>query len=166
MRRHPNVINVDELEVFLRPGTPPPPFGGAAKRVGFETGASQLGANYFVVPEGKTAVPLHAHHSNEEAIFIHEGRGTLRIGQARVIVRAGDWISLPVGEDHAHQLLADQGTALAYLCISTMHPVEVVTYPDSNKVMASVTHPGATLRKIFHAEAGNVDYFEGEGDKR
>jgi uncharacterized cupin superfamily protein len=166
MRRHPNVINIDELEVAVRPGTRPSPFGGASKRLGFETGASQLGAGYFIVPEGKTAVPIHAHHSNEEAIFIHEGRGTLRIGKDRLLVRAGDWISLPVGEAYAHQLLADQGTELAYLCISTMHPVEVVTYPDSNKLLASVSHPAAPLRKIFHAEAGNVDYFEGEGDKR
>lgn len=165
MRRHPNVVNLDELEPAARPGTPPPPFAASAKRLGAETGASQLGANFFMVPEGKTAVPLHAHHNNEEAIFIHEGRGTLRIGKERVLVRAGDYIALPAGEAYAHQLLADQGTALAYLCLSTMLPVEVVTYPDSNKLMASVQGP-VPLRKLFHIEAGNVDYWEGEGDKR
>jgi len=110
-------------------------------------------------------VPLHAHHVNEEAIFMLEGEGTLRLGTERVPVRVGDWIALPPGEGHAHQLLADRGVDIAYLCVSTMKPVDVVTYPDSQKVLAAVGAFGqSSFRKMFWQKDGDVPYFAGEGE--
>jgi uncharacterized cupin superfamily protein len=165
MRRHANVVNLDESEQWTPPRAGPPPFGATVKRLAALAGGKKLGANHYRVAAGQTAVPLHAHLANEEAIFVLEGRGTLRIGNERVAVRAGDWISLPVGEEHAHQLLADQGEELAYLCISTMNDVEVVTYPDSNKLMAAAGMGPGGMRKIFRKADGNVDYWDGEGTK-
>ncbi len=164
-RRHPNIVNLDELEAWAPPGERPPPFGGAAKRVGAAAGGKGIGCSYFRVPPGSTAVPLHAHHVNEEAMFLLEGEGTLRLGTERIVVRAGDWIALPPGEGHAHQLLADRGLEIAYLCVSTMTPADVVTYPDSKKLLTAVgTFGQSTLRKMFWLKDGDVPYFAGEGD--
>ena len=72
---------------------------------------------------------MHAHHANEEAIYLLEGRGSLRIGHTLVEVRPGDWIALPPGAEGAHQLLADRGEELTYLCMSTTLDVEVGHVP-------------------------------------
>lgn len=164
-RRHPNVVNLDEAEPFVPPGERPAPFAGAARRLGAAAGGRGLGCTHFRVPAGATAVPFHAHHVNEEAIFVLDGEGTLRVGDERVAVRTGDWIALPPGDAHAHQLWADRGVELAYLCVSTMTPVEIVTYPDSRKLLAAVGGFGQTsLRKMFWQSDGDVPYFAGEGE--
>ena len=163
-RRHAHVVNLDELEPWAPPKPGPAPFGGFGKRIGHAAAGQALGANHFRVPAGRTAVPLHAHHNNEEAIFVLEGEGTLRIGDERVLVRAHDWIALPAGEACAHQLLADRGSELGYLVVSTMNPVDVVTYPDSGKLMAAAGPPPAGLRAMFRRADGAVDYWEGEGE--
>jgi uncharacterized cupin superfamily protein len=111
----------------------------------------------------KTSVPLHAHHANEEAIYVLRGEATSTIGDAKVVVREGDWIALPAGEAHAHQMVADRGVDVAYLCVSTKHAVEVVTYPKSGKLLALAGPRGAGgLRHMFRRADGDVDYFEGE----
>jgi uncharacterized cupin superfamily protein len=47
-------------------------------------------------------------------------------------VRPGDWIALPPGPAHAHQMVnSSAAEPLVYLCVSTMHGVEIVEYPDS-----------------------------------
>jgi uncharacterized cupin superfamily protein len=55
---------------------------------------------------------------------------------------------------------------LVYLCVSTMHGVEIVEYPDSGKVGAGVADPTspAGFRRIglFRAGSGTLDYWEGE----
>jgi uncharacterized cupin superfamily protein len=166
MTRHPNVVNVDELDFGAAPRPGPPPFGGQVKRLAASSGAKQLGCNWFSVPAGATLAPLHAHHNNEEAIFLLRGEGTVQIGEARVRVRPGDWISLPAGEAHAHQLFADQGVDLQYLAISTMNDVDLITYPNSGKLLATVRAPAPLgLRKMFRGTDGDVDYWEGEGNR-
>ena len=165
-RRHPNVVNRDEVDPWTPPVAPPPPFGAETRRLGAAAGSKALGANLFRVKAGETAVPMHAHHANEEAIYVLEGHGTLRLGTERVEVRPGDWIAMPPGPEHAHQLLADRGEELLYLCISTMLNVEVVTYPDSNKVLAAAGGAQGGLRMIFRQSDGGVPYFEGEGTQR
>lgn len=166
-RRHPNVVNVDEVDWGGLPRVGPPPFKGQVKRLAAVAGGRGLGASLLRVPAGGVAFPMHAHHANEEAIYVLEGKGTLRLGHKRVEVRPGDWIALPPGEDHAHQLLADRGDDLSYLCVSTMLDVEVVTYPDSGKLMAAAG-PAATggIRAVFRLADGGVDFFEGEGEQR
>ena len=167
-RRHPNVVNLDEVEPMNPPGEKPAHFASAAKRLGAAAGGKGIGCNHFRVPAGKTGVPCHAHHVNEESIFMLEGEGTLRIGAERVQVRAGDWIALPPGEGHAHQLLADRGVEIAYLCMSTMTPADVITYPDSGKLLAAIGPFGqSSLRKMFWQKDGDVPYFAGEeGEKK
>lgn len=160
-RRHPNVINLAEIspQAGMSHGER---FGFSARRLGPLVGARQLGCSWYEVPPGKTAFPFHFHCANEEAMYVLEGEGTLRVGDGRVPVRAGDYIAMPVGPEGAHQLINTGDAPLRYLCISTMHPVEVAGYPDSDKVGAMAMKDGAlVMRKIFPGGA-TTDYFSGE----
>ncbi len=161
-RRHPNVVNLGELEASERTHGK---FSFSTKHPGAATDAQAIGASWYEIPPGKTAFPHHYHCANEESAFILEGTGTLRIGNDEVAVRAGDYMTFPVGKDHPHQLLNTGDTPLRYLCFSTLVSTEVVGYPDSNKI-AAIASPKAYaddrwVASWFPADA-NVGYFHGE----
>jgi uncharacterized cupin superfamily protein len=157
-RRHPDVVNVSEVEPVPGP-THGKRFGCADRRLGAAVGGKLLGCSHYVVEPGKTSFPFHHHTANEEAIFILAGTGTLRIGGERVEVRAEDYIALPPGPDHAHQLINTGDAPLTYICFSTMNPIEIVGYPDSDKIGV---RDSFTPRKLYFTKDGHDQYFAGE----
>jgi mannose-6-phosphate isomerase-like protein (cupin superfamily) len=82
----------------------------------------------------RRAWPYHYHLANEEAIYVLEGSGTLRIGGEEIRVSQGDYVALPARAQAAHQIVNDSGAVLRYLCFSTMVEPDVMVYPDSGKV--------------------------------
>jgi uncharacterized cupin superfamily protein len=165
-RRHPNVVNIAELEG--RPSAMGTKFAAVTKPLAVSTGARGVGCTWTEVPPGKTAWPRHFHCVNEEALFILEGEGTLHIGEATVPVRPGDHVTFPVGPDFAHQLLNTGTAPLRYLSLSTLHTADVVGYPDSKKIAAtalpSVDPAGRAqpwVRVIAYADS-KVAYYDGE----
>src|SRR5690606_25452124 len=145
-------------------------FGHTRWRLGFEVGAKSLGASYFEIPPGKQAFPHHYHAANEEAVFVIEGKGHVRIGKEEMEIVKGDYISFPVGPDHAHSIRNTSDSVLKLLCISTLQPVDVIGYPDSKKIAAVAAQ---SMTKGFLSSSGpwvrmlvkeqpNVDYYEGE----
>ena len=159
-RRHPNVINRDEVEpTELKKGK----HHVIARRLGANAGGSQLGATLTELPPGAISYPFHYHCAKEEAVYVISGRGTARIGEARVPVRAGDWVSFPVGPTHAHQMINDGGEPLVYLCMSSGQTCEVVGYPDSKKVgfAAGASFHDTWLRQVVRA-GETLDYWDGE----
>ncbi len=165
MRRHKNVINLDEAESSER--LMGERFGGAVKKLGVESGAAMIGCNYFEIAPGRALCPHHWHAANEEAIFIIEGEGTMRLGEESFPVRAGDYVTFPTGPQSAHQLNNTSDAVIRYLCFSTKLNTEVVGYPDSNKT-AAIAGPDNSERwvaKWFPSDA-DVGYFEGEKTER
>ncbi len=159
-RRHPNVIHKDEAAVM-------PVTKGKhhmmLRRLGGAAGGQMLGANLTELPPGAISFPFHYHCATEEGIYVVSGRGTARIGEARVAVRAGDWIAFPVGPDHAHQMINDGDEPLVYLCVSAAaQKVDVVGYPDSKKVAATAGTFEKPLHRFVVREGENVDYWDGE----
>jgi uncharacterized cupin superfamily protein len=161
-RRHPNVVNKDELE--------PTPLDkgkhvGSIRRFGPAANNQQIGCSIMEVPPGKISFPFHYHCMNEEALYILSGTGTARIGERRVPVRAGDWIAFPVGPDHAHQMINDGDAPLVYLMLSTSHKCEVVGYPDSKKWGYAA---GSDLTKpwVRQLSRDTLDYWDGEPDAK
>src|SRR5579859_3715110 len=164
-KRHPCVLNVADAPA--RSAEKGRRFGFQSKNLGQATGGVGIGASWYEVQPGRAAFPAHFHCATEEAIFVLEGEGTLRIGSEKVLVRSGDYVTFPVGPDHAHQLLNTGTTPLRYLCLSTRPQADVVGYPDSKKVGA-VGVPGgwkfpqpAWIRVICKADSA-IDYYEGE----
>ena len=163
-RRHPNVISAAEAKArTMEKGTK---IGATITPLAAASGGTLLGCNQVEVPPGKRAFPLHFHCAIEESIYVLEGTGTLRIGEERVEVGAGDYVTFPPGPDTAHQLINTGEAPLRYLCMSSKATTDVVGYPDSKKIMAA---GGPSLsffdppwvRSVFK-EGTEVDYFEGE----
>lgn len=139
------------------------------KKLADAAGGDKLGTSLYEVPPGKAAWPHHYHLVNEEALFILSGEGTLRLGRNSVTVSAGDYVALPPGERHAHQLINDGDEDLRYLCMSTMEEPEVIMYPDSDKVGVLAGAPpggeGDRTYEAYHKQEESLDYWEGEVDE-
>jgi len=135
------------------------------KGLGRAVGASKLGTSLYEVPPGKTAWPRHFHLTNEEAIYVLSGEGTLTLGHPSPAVhrvRAGDYMAFPCGPQHCHVLVNDHPFAtLRYLCMSTNISPELTMYPDSGKIGCFDDPNG--IYKWFPLTA-EVPYFTGEGN--
>jgi uncharacterized cupin superfamily protein len=138
------------------------------KLIGQAAGAEKLGCSLFEVAPGKRAFPFHYHFANEEALYILEGSGTLRLGAEEFQIGVGHFVTFRAGPATAHQLINSGSVPLRYLCFSTMIGPEVCVYPDSGKVgIIAGRAPGGSrtvsaMRKCFR-EASEVHYYEGEG---
>lgn len=142
-------------------------FSYARKQLGVPAGGEKLGASLYKLMPGKKAFPYHFHHANEEAVFILEGEGTIRINNEMREVSKGDYIAFPIGPEHAHQIINTSKNALIFLCFSTMNHPDISEYPDSKKFGVSAgAAPGAKqekfLLKAYFLKESNVPYFEGE----
>ena len=162
---HPHVVNAQDIpwteitrgsRVAIR-----------RKQLGAAAHGKRLGCSLIQLLPGKQSWPHHYHLANEEALFILEGSGTLRLGEESVPVRAGDYVALPAGPACAHQLVNDGGEPLRYLAFSTMLEPDVVVYPDSRKVgvLAGAAPGGDKAARTLEAYlplAAQVGYWEGE----
>src|ERR1700733_1223299 len=163
-RRHPRVVNVDEVGSMSRPRGR---FGVAAKRLGAAAGAKANGFNWMELQRGKTSVPYHWHAGIEEGLVVLSGSGELRIGQERVNVRAGDYAAFPTGPEHAHTLTNTGNEPLRYLSFSNQNTADIWGYPDSKKFGfaampdSSAWPNGMWVYRII-ADQPSVDYFQGE----
>jgi uncharacterized cupin superfamily protein len=127
----------------------------------------KLGASLYKLMPGKKAFPYHFHHANEEAIFVLEGQGTLRINNEMKSITQGDYIVFPIGPDHAHQIINTSEKPLIFLCFSTMNHPDISEYPDSKKIgLSGGAAPGASAEKFilkaYYRKDNHVDYFDGE----
>ena len=160
---HRFVVHQDEVPAEQRPA----PFASQRRMLGRAAGGRQLGCSLLQLAPGAAAWPFHAHLGNEEALYILSGKGELRLGAARIEVRAGHYCALPAHPDLGHQLIARGDAPLRYLCFSTMHAPEIGIFPDSNKLIAIAgSAPGGDRQARFVTEVFRrddaVDYFDGE----
>lgn len=136
------------------------------KQLGAAAGGRMLGCSLYEIPPGKRSFPLHYHLGNEEALYVLAGTGTLRLGEGEVRIAPGDYVALPPGEAHAHQLVNDGTEMLRYLAVSTMNEPDVLGYPDSKKfgLMAGAAPGGPKEARTLTAYVPDVrvDYWEGE----
>lgn len=151
---------VNEADIEWREGGHGDDFEVRHKRLGHEAGGDMLGCSLYEVPPGKRPWPFHYHMGNEEAMYLLSGEATLRTLVDEVEIRAGDYITFPVGEAGAHQVINTSDEPVRYLCFATERDPEVIIYPDSNKVAAASHHP-PEIDKILPAEP-ELDYWDGE----
>lgn len=162
---HPSIVNENQLEWGAQ--SHGERFGHRHKALGAAAGGEKLGCSLYEVPPGRRAWPYHYHLANEEAIYILEGSGTLRIGEEEGEITRGDYVALPTGEAWAHQIFNSSDEPLRYLCFSTMVEPDVMVYPDSGKVgIFAGAAPGGpkskrTFSKFLRGDA-EVGYYDGE----
>lgn len=123
-------------------------------------GGEKLSCGLWELPPGKRSFPLHAHLVTEEALFVLSGRAKVRTPEGLSEIGPGDFVSFPPGGP-AHQLVNDGAEPLVYLAMSATIGVDVVEYPDSNKVAAAVGAWPNARRFVFRKDA-QVDYLDGE----
>lgn len=149
-------------------------FEAHATRLGGAIGTKALGAQYIVVPPGKSAYPLHNHRNNEEMYVILEGEGTYRQGHESWPVKAGDVIAAPAGgPETAHQLTNTGSADIRYVVISTRNDPDIFEYPESGKFGVAADIPaGGSMQAAGFFYVGRkdsaVDYWDGEdiGDEK
>src|SRR4028119_131015 len=91
--RRLNVTNEGELR--LAEHSHGEKFGYRRKSLGSAAGGEKLGCSLYEVPPGRRAWPYHYHLANEEAVYVLEGLGTLRIGGEQVRISKGTYVALP-----------------------------------------------------------------------
>ncbi len=139
-------------------------FAAEFASLGAVIGAEKLGVSLTVVPPHSRAFPKHAHHANEEMMFVLDGQGTYHCGDRSAPVRAGDLVAAPAGDGTtAHQIENTSDAELRYLTFSTKREPEVVEYPDSGK-FAVVSKAGGET-PAFHfigRQESAVNFWDGE----
>ena len=157
------ILNLDDItpEAMKSPGGK---FVAGVASLGDRLGAKLIGVSLAVVPPGKRACPKHAHHVNEEMMFILEGQGTCHCGPDCAPVRAGDLIAAPPGgAETAHQIENTSDADLSYLTFSTQRAPEIVEYPDSSKFgVVSTLGTGKPVLVFRGNAAESAGYFDGE----
>jgi len=116
----------------------------------------KIGVSYEELPPGRQSVPFHYHLLEEEHIIGLEGEATLRLGEERYRIKAGDYVGFPAGQRAGHCLINEGDAPFRYIVIGDHEPNDVCVYPDSNKVMVR-----ALDRAIFR-DGGRLDYWDGE----
>ncbi|MBK7857010.1 MAG: cupin domain-containing protein [Archangiaceae bacterium] len=135
-------------------------FGQRRKELG-STG--KLSTGLWELAPGKKSFPFHLHHVTEEQMFVLSGTGKVRSKDGLTAIGPGDWVGFPPGGS-AHQLINDGTEPLVYVAMgANIAGVDVVEYPDSNKVASSVVSGEQRKRYLFKADT-QVDYLEGEKD--
>lgn len=149
----PNIININELELEAeRYGEH---YGGQSNYFSKQMGAKGLGFHVEVLEPGKFSCPYHFHYQEEELFLVLEGSAILRQGNHFREVKVGDVIFFqPQQPDQAHQFYNHTANPFKFFALSTMAPIEVVHYPDSQKTMTTVVG-------VFRDNT-TVDYWEGE----
>jgi|ERR671937_724768 uncharacterized cupin superfamily protein len=138
-------------------------FRAFRRRLAMAAGGEKLGCSLWELPPGKAAFPLHKHFGNEEAVYVLEGNGTVRLDAEKYPIRAGDYLVFRAGQE-AHQIVNCSSAPLKFLAFSTMNYPEVATYPESQKVGVIGGPPRPDRKHILgvYKVASSVDYWEGE----
>jgi uncharacterized cupin superfamily protein len=119
-------------------------------------GANKIGVSYEELPPGKQSVPFHYHLVEEEHIIALEGECTLRLGEERYALKAGDYVGFPAGQRAGHCLVNETDKPFRFIMIGDHSENEVAVYPDSNKVLIR------SLDRILLRDEDRLDYFDGE----
>ena len=130
-----------------------------AKRLG----AEKLGATVYEIEPGQRTFPYHCHNAIEEMCIVLRGEATLRDPSGERRLQEGDVAVFRCGERGAHQLRNDTSEPVRVLMVSTQADLEVVSYPDSDKigVSARAIGDGAPVRVLVQGTP-DVGYYDGE----
>jgi len=103
--------------------------------------------------------PYHTHHLNEEWIIVLGGEPTLRNPEGEQVLKEGDVVCFPRGNDGPHQIINRTDSPIRVLMLSSMIGGEIIEYRDTGKILAK----GVDDEDIMFARPGpTVEYWEGE----
>jgi uncharacterized cupin superfamily protein len=119
--------------------------------------AKHLNFDIRKLPSGEYSFPYHYHRCAEEAMYIISGSMTVRTNDGFKVVGAGDVLYFETGESGAHQFFNHTDEPCTYFDVKTFYEMDIVVYPDSEKIMVS------KYNETFKA-LDQADYFADEMD--
>ncbi|MFB6140029.1 MAG: cupin domain-containing protein [Halosimplex sp.] len=145
------------------------------KRLGAAAGGDQLGTSLYELEPGKRTWPPHYHAGNEEAVYVLGGELTLYLGSEETdserdaggsehALETGDYVALPSGPDHAHELEARGEETARFLVVSTMNEPDMSVLVERDAAMlfaggAPGNYDDRYVSKTVDLDA-EVDYWE------
>lgn len=116
------------------------------KQLGVAAGGEELGTSLYELDPGKRTWPRHYHAGNEEAIYVLGGELTLYLERGadgdtddRAVtehdLEPGDYVALPAGPDHAHEVEARGDETARFLVISTMNEPDLSVLVERDAAM-------------------------------
>lgn len=130
-------------------------FGSRMRDLSRAGGEARVGVILEELDPGKQSVPLHYHMLEEEHLYVLDGAVTLLLGDERIPMRAGDFVTFPAGQKVGHALVNEGDRPCRYLMIGEDRPDEVVVYPQSGKV-------GIRALRLMVRPGDDLDYWDGE----
>ena len=128
----PKIVNLNDL-----PWTPWTTRDGISVEIrdpARKLGSSHCGLRVYRLAPGSQATRLHRHLLQEEMFLILSGSGTLRHGDRRVPVKAGDFILYPAGDPAAHTFVNSGAEPMEYVATGDRLAYEVCEYPEDGTV--------------------------------
>ena len=96
------------------------------------TGLNGIGLHIIEIQPGLESTELHAHHHEEECVFVLEGEAQATIGEATRTVRAGDFIGYRAGGE-PHKLENTSNQVFKFIVFGQRLDHDVVDYPRLKK---------------------------------
>lgn len=131
---HPLLLRADQvqerMQTFRHPWNPASEITGAS--LGRLLGLRRTGINFITVSPGKESYVYHAHHREEEWIYILSGRGVAEIDGEVFEVGPGDFMAFP-SPGIAHHLVNAGSENLVYLTGGEHLDTEIVDFPRLGK---------------------------------
>ena len=137
-------------------------FAAKIGRISATLGMKKIGCSLVVLEPGKRGWPFHEHYAHEELFIILEGTGTMRFGEDRQPIKAGDILFTPPGKGTAHQIINDSDAELRYLAMGSMESPEICYYPDSGKYSSIHFSEKNFAVSFMTPEGDGPDYWDGE----
>ncbi|EAR49796.1 hypothetical protein OG2516_14096 [Oceanicola granulosus HTCC2516] len=98
-------------------------------------GLTQYGA-YVVTLEARTpSSERHWHLNEDEFLYLLEGRAVVVENDGEHEIGPGDAVCWPAGVANAHAIRNDTDAPVTFLVVGTRAERDVVTYPDSGRVL-------------------------------
>lgn len=147
----PNLYLLRAADIAARSQTFSHPWNANSELSGYQlaksTGLKRTGVNLARLAPGKESFVYHSHWTEEEWIYILEGRGVARIDDVDYEVGPGDFMAFPT-PGVAHHLRNPFEAELVYLMGGEHRDTEVADFPDLGKRM--FRHPKGV--DIFDAQ--------------
>ncbi len=134
---YPAAIAAADAPARARPSIYPEPFasrmaGRTKHPLGDLFGLTNFGVNLTRLAPGAGSALRHAHATQDEFIYVLQGRPTLITDAGATELAPGMCAGFKAGTGNAHQLVNRSGAEVVYLEVGDRSPGDAVTYPDDD----------------------------------
>jgi len=143
MAAHPTALIAKEVQPRARKSIYPEKFvaklGERIKRpLGDQFGLTVFGVNLTTLKPGAMSALRHAHHKQDEFVYILEGSAVLVSDEGETPLSPGMCAGFKAGTGNGHHLMNRGRTDVVYLEVGDRTPGDRVDYPDDDlKVVKS-----------------------------